>query len=92
MHGIAPAAFGMLGTADFKLALESKAIVVAASILPTSGQDLLHPLHNIRSQELKPITTPDPLFIGVYVAIVLLGIAHPNAALEYKATAVAASI
>jgi len=49
MHGIASAAFGVLGTADLKAALKSKAITVAASILPTSGQELLHPLHNIRS-------------------------------------------
>ena len=77
MHGIASAAFGVLGTADLKAALKSKAITVAASILPTSGQELLHPLHKLRSEELKPITTPDPLSIVVYVAIGLLGMANP---------------
>ena len=86
VHGVASVAFGMLGTAYLKAALESKAIAVAASILPTSGQELLHPLHNLRSEELKPITTPDPLSIVVYVAIGLLGMANPKATLDYKAT------
>ena len=92
VHGVASAAFGMLGTAYLKAALESKAIAVAASILPTSGQELLHPLHNLRSEELKPITTPGPVSIVVYVAIGLLGMANPKAALKSKATAAAASI
>ena len=92
VHGVASAAFGMLGTAYPKAPLESKAIAAVASILPTSGQKLLHPLHNIRSEELKPITTPDPLSIVVYVAIGLLGMANPKAALKSKATAAAASI
>ena len=92
MYRVASAAFGMLGTAYLKAALESKAIPVASSILPTSGQELLHPLHNLRSEELKPITTPDPLSIVVYVAIGLLGMANPKAALKSKATAAAASI
>ena len=87
VHGVASAAFGMLGTAYPKAPLESKAIAVAASILPTSGQKLLHPLHNIRSEELKPITTPDPLSIVVYVAIGLLGMANPKAALKAAAAA-----
>ena len=87
VHGVESVAFGMLGTAYLKAALESKAIAVAASILPTSGQELLHPLHNIRSEELKPITTPDPLSIVVYVAIGLLGMANPKAALKAAAAA-----
>ena len=91
VHGAKSATFGMLGTAYLKAALESKAIAVAASILPTSGQELLHPLHNIRSEELKPITTPDPLSIVVYVAIGLLGMANPKAALKSKATMAAAA-
>ena len=92
MHGVPSATFGLLGTANLKAALESKAIAVAASILPTSDQELLRPLHNLRSQELKPITTSDPLHIVVHVAIGLLWMANPKAALKSKATAAAASI
>ena len=90
MHGIASAAFGVLGTADLKAALKSKAITVAASILPTSGQELLHPLHNIRSQKPKPSATPGHMPIVALSAGVRLGMVNPKAALESKVTAAVA--
>ena len=90
MYGIASAAFGVLGTADLKAALKSKAITVAASILPTSGQELLHPLHNIRSQKPKPSATPGHMHIVALSAGVRLGMVNPKAALESKVTAAVA--
>ena len=90
MHGIASAAFGVLGTADLKAALKSKAITVAASILPTSGQELLHPLHNLRSQKPKPSATPGHMPIVALSAGVRLRMINPKAALESKVTAAVA--
>ena len=61
--------FGMLGMANPKAALESKATAAAASILLTSGQEFPRPPHNVRSQELGSLTTPDPLYIVVFSAV-----------------------
>jgi hypothetical protein len=70
--------------------LESKAIMMAASILPTSGQKLLHPLHNIRSQKPKPSATPGHMPIDALSAGVGLEMVNPKAALESKVTAAVA--
>ena len=60
--------FGMLGMANLKAALESKATTAASSIQITSGQESPHPPHNLSSHEIGGIGTPAPLTIIVYSA------------------------
>ena len=64
-------AIGLLEMANPKVALKSKATATAASIRLTSGQEFPRPPHNLRSQELRSLTTPDPLYIVVFSAVAL---------------------
>jgi len=61
-------AIGLLGMANPKAALKAAA---AAAIQLTIGQEFPHSPHNLRSQELGSLTTPDTLYIVVFSAVVL---------------------
>ena len=84
--------FGILGMANPKSTLESKATVMAASIHINSVQDVLHPLYNLLSQEIGAITIPAPLTIIVYSAIGLSEMANTKTALDSKTAAAVTSI
>jgi len=84
--------FAAVGDSFFESKYLITIATAVASTRPTSCQEPPSPQHNIWSQDPRPSSAHAHVRVVAYSAVALNEMTNPKAALESKATAVAASI